>query len=133
MAAQPVKNERRASAPAGNRPGGAQFRRFGGEIKKGSYYSNSTPMLPKALSSPADLEQTKGRRWKPSLTSGSQHIAMLRQVDNITAAELRGYFLQELPKLTDLERARCERYIETLAAFERGERNSTHPASTTLQ
>ena len=90
-------------------------------------------MLPKALSSLAGLEQTKGRRWKPSLVSGSQHTAMLRQVDNITAAELRGYFLQELPKLTDLERARFERYIETLAAFERGERDSTHPASTTLQ
>ena len=58
---------------------------------------------------------------------------MNSKVDNITAAELRGYFLRELPKLTDLERARCERYIESLAAFERAERNSTHPASTTLQ
>lgn len=58
---------------------------------------------------------------------------MLRQVDNITAAELRGYFVQELPKLTEVERARCERYIESLAAFERWERNSTHPASRTLQ
>ena len=65
--------------------------------------------------------------------SGSQHTAMLRQVDNITAAELRGYFVRELQKLTDVERARCERYIESLAAFERWERNSTHPASTTLQ
>ena len=94
---------------------------------------NSIPMLPKALSSPAGLEQTKGRRWKPSLMSGSQHTAMLRQVDNITAAELRGYFLRKLPKLTGVERARCERYIEGLAAFERRERNSTHPACTTLQ
>jgi hypothetical protein len=65
--------------------------------------------------------------------SGSQHRAMLRQVDNITAAELRGYFVQELPKLTDVERARCERYIESLTAFECGEQNSTHPANTTLQ
>ena len=64
---------------------------------------------------------------------GSQHTAMLRQVDNITAAELREYFVQELPNLTDVKRARCERYIESLAAFERRERNSTHPASTTLQ
>jgi len=38
-----------------------------------------------------------------------------------------------LPNLTDVKRARCERYIESLAAFERRERNSTHPASTTLQ
>jgi len=58
---------------------------------------------------------------------------MLRQVANITAAELRGYLVRELPKLTGVERARCERYIESLAAFERGERNSTHPASTILQ
>jgi len=58
---------------------------------------------------------------------------MLRQVANITADELRGYFLRELPTLTDAERARCERYIEGLAAFEHGARNSTHPASTTLQ
>ena len=58
---------------------------------------------------------------------------MLRQVDNITAADVRGYLQRQLPKLDGLERARCERYIETLAAFERGERNSTHPASTTLQ
>jgi hypothetical protein len=65
--------------------------------------------------------------------SGSQHIAMLRQVENITAAELRGYLLRELPKLTGVERARCERYIEGLAAFERGERKSTHPVSRTLQ
>ena len=90
-------------------------------------------MLPKPLSSPASLEQTSGRRWKPSRMSGSQHTAMLRQVDNITAAELREYFLRELPRLTELERARCERYIESLTAFERGERNSTHPARTTLQ
>ena len=90
-------------------------------------------MLPKALSSPTGLGQTEGRRWKPSLMSGSQYTAMLRQVYNITAAELRGYFLAELPKLTDAIRARCERYIESVAAFERGERNSTHPASTTLQ
>ena len=68
-----------------------------------------------------------------SLMSGSQYTAMLRQADNITAAELRGYFLRELPKLTDAIRARCERYIESLTAFERGECNSTHPASTTLQ
>ena len=65
--------------------------------------------------------------------SRSRHTTMLRQVDNITAAELRGYFVRELQKLTDVERARCERYIESLAAFERWERNSTHPASTTLQ
>jgi hypothetical protein len=58
---------------------------------------------------------------------------MIRQVDNITAAELRGYFLRELPKLTGVERARCERYIESLTAFEHGARNSTHPAITTLQ
>lgn len=58
---------------------------------------------------------------------------MLRQVANITAAEVRGYLLRELPKLTGVERARCERYIERLAAFERGECNSTHPAITTLQ
>jgi len=90
-------------------------------------------MLPKALSSPAGLEQTEGRRWKASLMSGSQYTAMLRQVDNITAAELHGYFLLELPKLSDAIRARCERYIESVAAFERAERNSTHPASATLQ
>ena len=58
---------------------------------------------------------------------------MNSKVDNITAAELRGYFVLELPKLTDVERARCERYIESLAAFECGEQNSTHPANTTLQ
>jgi len=51
--------------------------------------------------------------------SRSQHTVMLHQVDNITAAELREYFVQELPNLTDLKRARCERYIESLAAFER--------------
>ena len=58
---------------------------------------------------------------------------MLRQVNNITAAELRGYFVRKLPTMTDVQRARCERYIESLTAFERWERNSTHPASTTLQ
>jgi hypothetical protein len=75
----------------------------------------------------------EGQTLESSLMSGSQHTPMLRQVDNITAAELRGYFLLELPKLTDVERARCERYIESLAAFECGEQNSTHPANTTLQ
>lgn len=69
------------------------------------------------------------RRWSAC------HIvtAMRNQVYNITAAELRGYFLLQLPNLSDMERARWERCIESLAAFERGERNSTHPASTTLQ
>jgi hypothetical protein len=58
---------------------------------------------------------------------------MLTQVYNITAADLRGYFLRQLPNLTHLERARWERCIERLAAFERSERHSTHPASGTLQ
>jgi hypothetical protein len=58
---------------------------------------------------------------------------MRNQVYNITAAELRGYFLGQLPNLSGMERARWERCIESLAAFERGERSSTHPASTTLQ
>jgi len=59
--------------------------------------------------------------------------AMRNQIYNITAAELRGYFRRQLPNLNDMERARWERCIESLAAFERTERNSTHPASTTLQ
>ena len=60
-------------------------------------------------------------------------LSMRNQIYNITAAELRGYFLRQLPNLSHMERARWERCIESLAAFERGERNSTHPASTTLQ
>jgi len=64
---------------------------------------------------------------------GSQHTAMLRQVNNITVAELREYFLRESSNLTAVQRARCERYIESLAAFERSERSSTHPVSSTLQ
>ena len=58
---------------------------------------------------------------------------MLTQIYNITAADLRGYFIRQLPKLTAWERARWERCIERLAAFERRERESTHPASGTLQ
>ena len=58
---------------------------------------------------------------------------MVKQIYNITAADLRGYFLREFPNLNHWERARWERCIESLAAFERRERNSTHPTSTTLQ
>ena len=58
---------------------------------------------------------------------------MLKQVYNITAAELRRYFLQLLPRLTHVERARWERCIESLEAFELRERDSRHRASTTLQ
>jgi pimeloyl-ACP methyl ester carboxylesterase len=35
-----------------------------GSLDRDSMYS--TPMLPKAVSSPAGLEQTKGRRWSPA-------------------------------------------------------------------
>lgn len=64
---------------------------------------------------------------------GLEETVMLSKVYNITAAELRGYFLRQLPNLSDVERARWERCIESLAAFERRERNSTHRASSTLQ
>ena len=58
--------------------------------------------------------------------------SMLNKVYPLTVAEVRGYFLRRLPKLTGVERARWERCMESLAAFERGARNSTHRASTTL-
>ena len=58
---------------------------------------------------------------------------MLSKVYNLTATELRGYFLRRLSKLNDEERARWERCIESLEAFERKERSSTHPGSTTVQ
>jgi hypothetical protein len=64
---------------------------------------------------------------------GSQDTTLVKQVYNITAADLRGYFSREFQNLNDLERARWERCIESLAAFERRARNSTHPTSTTLQ
>jgi hypothetical protein len=62
-----------------------------------------------------------------------EESAMLVQIYNLTAAELRGYFVRRLPKLSDPERARWERCIESLVAFERRERNCTHPACSTLQ